>query len=136
MGEPELCFLFSGGAPFAPLTSTQQPGDGWGPGRTGTGLRPARLLLPSKLSHQQLFSPGRGVSGGERDRQKSGTLAPLCYDTSTPRSAAAPSPVRSSVPPPRISCRPPGSPPVPVRSPRCGRGGAGEEALSAGDDSE
>lgn len=101
-------------------------------GRHGPPARPSPS--PQQTHVPTTFFLWKSVSEGERDRQKLGALAPLCYDTSTSCSVVAPSPVRTSVLPPRISCPHPGQPPRPRPRP-CGAGGAGE-ALPAGDDSE
>lgn len=116
---------FSPGAPCAPLAPNPAARRRLGAGKDRRGVRPAHLLLPSYRTQQPLFffPYGRGVWGGERVQQNSGALAALCYHSSTPRSAAAPSPV--SVP---VSC--------PPAFPAAARPGGAGAALPAGDDSE
>lgn len=98
--EPEQRFPLSGGSLCTPRPHASSYGTAG-----GTSFAPANACTSHFYPH------GGGVSGGERDRQKEGALAPLCCDSSTPCSFVAPSPVRSSVLPPRISCPTPAAPP-------------------------
>lgn len=123
--------LFPRGSLCTPRPHPSSSGTARGRKGQARGSGPPSSFSPANsCTNHFFFSHGRGFSGEEGDRQKAGALAPLCYDASTPCSIAAPSPVSTAVPPPRISCPHRGQPPRPH-----GPGGAGE-ALPAGDDSE